>query len=108
MKMIKAIVRPEKSGDVLDALNKEGYRAVTKYSILGRGNQRGLRVGDIYYDEIAKSMLLIVVKDQDESKVTKIILDAAKTEKKGNFGDGKIFVLPVEKSITISSGEVEV
>lgn len=107
MKMIKAVIRPEKANEVLDALNKEGFRAVTKYSILGRGNQRGLRVGDIYYDEIAKSMLMIVVKDEEEEKVTKVILDGAKTGKNGNFGDGKIFVLPVEKAITISSGKEE-
>lgn len=107
MKMIKAVVRPEKSNEVLDALSREGFRAVTKYSVLGRGNQRGLRVGDIYYDEIAKSMLLIVVKDEEEDKVIKLILDGAKTGKNGNFGDGKIFVFPVEKAITISSGKTE-
>lgn len=107
MKMIKAVVRPEKSSSVLDELNKSGFRAVTKYSVLGRGNQRGLRVGDIYYDEIAKSMIMIVVNDEDVNLVLKIIEDTARTDKNGNFGDGKIFVLPVEKVITISSGAEE-
>lgn len=107
MKMIKAVVRPEKSSSVLDELNKSGFRAVTKYSVLGRGNQRGLRVGDIYYDEIAKSMIMIVVNDEDVNPVLKIIEDTARTDKNGNFGDGKIFVLPVEKVITISSGAEE-
>lgn len=107
MKMIKAVVRPEKASEVMEALSKEGFRAVSKYSIVGRGNQRGLKVGTIYYDEISKSMLFIVVKDEDEDKVIKIISSTAKTDKRGNFGDGKIFVLPVEKAITISSGEEE-
>ena len=51
MKMIKAIVRPEKSEDVLDALLVGGFAAATKMSVLGRGKQKGLKVGDTYYDE---------------------------------------------------------
>ena len=50
MKMIKAIVRPEKSEDVLDALLAGGFAAATKMSVLGRGKQKGLKVGDTYYD----------------------------------------------------------
>ena len=49
MKMIKAIVRPEKSEDVLDALLAGGFAAATKMSVLGRGKQKGLKVGDTYY-----------------------------------------------------------
>ena len=44
MKMIKAIVRPEKSEDVLDALLAGGFAAATKMSVLGRGKQKGLKV----------------------------------------------------------------
>lgn len=105
MKMIKAAIRPEKCAEVLEALNRNGFRAATRYSILGRGKQRGLKVGDVYYDEIPKEMIMIVVEDQDVDQVAGIILDTAKTSKKGAFGDGKIFILPVEKTITISSGE---
>lgn len=107
MKMIKAVVRPEKSTVILDALNDAGFRAATNYSVLGRGNQRGLKVGDIYYDEIAKSMIVIVVNAEDVDKVIRIIEENARTVKNGNFGDGKIFVLPVEETITISSGQIE-
>ena len=105
MKMIKAIVRPKKVEDVLDALMQKGYLAATRMNVLGRGKQKGLKVGDVYYDEIPKEMVMIVVEDQDEEKVEKIIIEAARTDKQGTYGDGKIFVLEVEKSITISSGK---
>ena len=43
MKMIKAIVRPEKCDEVLNELCEAGFRATTRYGILGRGKQRGLK-----------------------------------------------------------------
>ncbi|MGB8452560.1 MAG: P-II family nitrogen regulator [Anaerocolumna sp.] len=107
MKMIKAIVRPEKAEDVLDALLLNGFAAASKMSILGRGKQKGLKVGDIYYDEIPKVMLMLVIDDEDEEKVVKIIVDAAKADKKGSYGDGKIFISEVDRSVTISSGKDE-
>lgn len=107
MKMIKAIVRPEKVADVLGGLAKEGINAATRMSILGRGKQQGLKVADVYYDEIPKEMIMIVVEDSDEDKVVKIIVEAAKTSKKGAFGDGKIFITEVGRSVTISSGKEE-
>ncbi len=105
MKMIKATVRPEKYSEVLEALNAKGFRAATRFGILGRGKQRGLKVGDVYYDEIPKEMIMIVVEDKDVDTVTEIIVNSARTSGKGAFGDGKIFILPVERAITISSGE---
>lgn len=105
--MIKAIVRPEKVEDVLDTLMQKGYLAATRMNVLGRGKQKGLKVGDTYYDEIPKEMIMIVVEDQDEVKVEKIIADAARTPNGGTYGDGKIFVMEVEKVVTISSGKEE-
>ncbi len=105
--MIKAIVRPEKVEDVLDTLMQKGYLAATRMNVLGRGKQKGLKVGDTYYDEIPKEMIMIVVEDQDEAKVEKIIADAARTPNGGTYGDGKIFVMEVEKAVTISSGKEE-
>jgi nitrogen regulatory protein PII 1 len=103
--MIKAAVRPEKCAEILDKLNSNGFRAATRYSILGRGKQKGLKVADVYYDEIPKEMIMIVVDDSDEDKVVEIISQTARTSKNGAFGDGKIFVLPVERTVTISSGQ---
>jgi nitrogen regulatory protein PII 1 len=107
MKMIKAIVRPEKAAELIDALSKAGFNALTRMSVLGRGKQQGLKVQDVYYSEIPKEMLMLVVEDKDEEQVSKIIAAAAKTGKKGSFGDGKIFILDVEKTITLSSGKEE-
>ncbi|GEQ21251.1 nitrogen fixation nifHD region glnB 1 [Clostridium butyricum] len=107
MKMIKAVVRPEKCDEVMGKMCEAGFRAVTRFSILGRGKQRGLKVQDVYYDEIPKEMLMIVVSDEDVKSVTDIIVKYSKTNEDGSFGDGKIFIMPVEGVITVSSGEKE-
>ncbi len=107
MKMIKAIVRPEKCDEVLNNLCEAGFRAVTRFGILGRGKQRGLKVEDVYYDEIPKEMLMLVVEDGSVDKVTDIIIKYSRTSDSGSFGDGKIFILPVEKAVTVSSGKDE-
>jgi nitrogen regulatory protein PII 1 len=104
MIMIRSIVRPEKVDNVLAALMEAGFPGVTKMSVVGRGKQRGIKIGEITYDEIPKELLLTVVKDQDKDFVIKTIINAARTGDKGAYGDGKIFVVPVEESYTISSG----
>ncbi len=107
MVMIKAIVRPEKADAVLEALLEAGYSAVTKIPVFGRGKQRGLKVGEVHYDELPKEMLLFVVPNNDKDFVMKTVLEAARTGP-GHFGDGKVFVLPVDEVYTISSGVKEV
>ena len=107
MKMIKAVVRPERSAEVLEALRVAGFPAATKFSILGRGKQQGLKINTVHYDEIPKDMIMTVIEDENVDKISKIIIDAAKTGKTGSYGDGKIFVLPVDRCITISSGKDE-
>jgi nitrogen regulatory protein PII 1 len=107
MIMIRAIVRPEKADDVLAALMDAGFPAVTKYSVTGRGKQRGIKIGEVTYDEIPKTMLLSVVQEADKDFVINTIIDAARSGVKGAFGDGKIFVTEVEEVYTISSGVKE-
>ena len=102
--MLRSIVRPEKVDNVLAALMEAGFPGVTKMSVVGRGKQRGIKIGEVTYDEIPKELLLIVVKDQDRDFAIKTIIKAARTGEKGAFGDGKIFVVPVLESYTISSG----
>ncbi len=104
MIMVRAIVRPEKADDVLAALMDNGYPAVTKYSVAGRGKQRGIKIGEVTYDEIPKTMLMSVVKEDDKDFVVSTIMDAARSGAKGAFGDGKIFVTDVDDVYTISSG----
>ncbi len=107
MLMIKAIVRPEKSSKVLKALFEAGYVAVTKMPVVGRGKQRGIKIGDVTYDELPKEELMMVIKDEDKEFVINTIMDAARSEGKGAFGDGKIFVSPVEEAYTVSRGVKE-
>ncbi|KGO35491.1 MAG: P-II family nitrogen regulator [Desulfoprunum sp.] len=104
MIMIRAIIRPEKSDAVLAALMDAGFPAVTKYSVAGRGKQRGIKIGEVTYDEIPKTMLVSVVNAADRDFVIDTIMKTARTSSKGAFGDGKIFVSPVEDVYTISSG----
>jgi nitrogen regulatory protein PII 1 len=104
MVMIRAIIRPEKVGGVLSELLESGFPAVTKMDVMGRGRQRGIQFGDVYYDEIPKEMLLLVVKDEDKNDVVDIIMRKARTGENGAFGDGKIFVSPVLEAYTVSSG----
>ena len=104
MIMIRSIVRPEKVDDVLAALMEAGFPGVTKMSVVGRGKQRGIKIGEITYDEIPKELLLTVVKDRDKDFAVRAIIKAARTGDKGAFGDGKIFISQVEEAYTISSG----
>ena len=103
--MIKAIIRPEKTNEIMKELNDAGFPAVTKMDVVGRGKQRGVKVGDVIYDEIPKEMLVIVVRDEDKHDVIATILKYGKTGDAGTYGDGKIFVTPVEEVYTISSGQ---
>lgn len=107
MVQIRAIIRPEKSDTVLAALLEAGYPAVTKIPVVGRGKQRGIKIGEVTYDEIPKELLLMVVPEKDLEFVKKIVMETARTSEKGNFGDGKIFVSPVDEVYTISSGVKE-
>ncbi len=102
MKMIRAIIRPEKEQDVVLALEKEGFVSLTKVDVFGRGKQKGIKIGDIHYEELSKTMLMLVVPQEDEAKVIKIIGDTSRT---GSFGDGKIFVTEVSESFTVRTGE---
>ncbi|MBN2618636.1 MAG: P-II family nitrogen regulator [Spirochaetales bacterium] len=104
MVMIRSIVRPEKSQDVIDALFDAGFPAVTKINVAGRGKQQGLKVGGVVYDEIAKDLLLTVVSKSDKELVISTILESAKTGTDGNYGDGKVFISEVDEAYTISSG----
>ena len=98
MKMIKAIVRPEAADEISDHLAEAGFYSMTKISSFGRGKQKGITLGAIHYDELPKTLIMMVVEDDDVNKVLGLVKEKAYT---GNFGDGKIFVTQVEKAFTI-------
>ena len=98
MKFVRAIVRPEREQDVLQCLESEGIYALTKTPVLGRGIERGIQVGAVSYDELAKIMLMIVVDDEHLPKTVQAIEAGART---GHPGDGKIFIEEVRDIYSI-------
>ena len=108
MKMIKAIVRPERLEFVKKALENQGQYGMTVMPVEGRGDQKGIslqyRGGAITVDLIPKVQIEVVIKDVDVDKVIAAICEGAKT---GKIGDGRIFILPVERSIKVRTGEQE-
>ena len=102
MKMIMAVIRPERLQNVKDALKEVGINAMTITDVRGRGQQSGLkfsnRVGTFVVDEIEKTKIEIVIEDEQKEDAIKAIRAAAAT---GHMGDGRIFVMPVEEDIRI-------
>jgi nitrogen regulatory protein P-II 1 len=108
MKLIKAVIRPERFDFVKKALEDLGLYAMTVTEVMGRGEQKGIslkyRGGTLAIDLLPKVIIEVVVHDSEEAPVLTAIEAAAKT---GKIGDGKIFVIPVERSIRVRTGEVE-
>lgn len=92
MKMLRAIIRPEKANEVITSLEKAGFYAYTRMDVMGRGRQKGIRVGSSWYEELSKTCLILVVEDRDTDRLLDILKIAART---GNPGDGKISVIPL-------------
>ena len=61
MILIRAIIRPEKKDEVLAELSQAGFNAVTAVDVVGRGKQKGIKIGGVVYDEIPKTMLIMAV-----------------------------------------------
>jgi nitrogen regulatory protein PII 1 len=102
MKMIRAVIRPEAVDKVADNLETGGFTALTRIEVFGRGKQKGIKVGNVVYDNLPKTMLMLVVGDDQTENAVKIIEDSART---GNIGDGKIFITTVEDAYTIRTGQ---
>ena len=73
MKMIWAIIRPEYSQKVIDALEKTGISAMTRLHVTGHGAEIGITAGSVNYSEIPKEMLMLVLPDIDVARAVKII-----------------------------------
>lgn len=106
MKMVMAIIRPERLQCVKDALRDKGINGMTITHVSGRGEQMGLkftnRVGEFVVDEIEKVKIESVVEDDEVDTVIQTIRKYSET---GHPGDGRIFVIPVERSIRIRTVE---
>lgn len=87
---------------MVESLEKAGFVSLTKMEVFGRGKQKGIHTAEVEYDELPKTLLMLVVEDEDKSKVIETIKESAYT---GKYGDGKIFVSPVEEAYTVRTGE---
>lgn len=106
MKKIEAIVKPFKLDDVKDALNTIGITGMTISEVKGYGRQKGhteiYRGAEYVIDFIPKIKIEIVVSADQVDQVVDTVRSAANT---GKIGDGKIFVLPVERVVRVRTGE---
>jgi nitrogen regulatory protein P-II 1 len=106
MKKIEAIIKPFKLDDVKDALADIGINGMTVTEVKGYGHQKGhkelYRGAEYSVDFLPKIKLEVVVVAERLDAALDAIIGAART---GKIGDGKIFVLPVEQTVRIRTGE---
>jgi nitrogen regulatory protein PII len=109
MKLIKAIIRPNKLEEVKDALNKISVSGLTVTEVRGHGRQKGHRAvyrGTEYVVTLLpKLMIELVIDEHLVDDAIKAIVNTART---GEIGDGRVFVLPVETGYNIRTGERDV
>ncbi len=106
MKKIEAIIKPFKLDEVKEALQEVGLKGMTVTEVKGFGRQKGhtelYRGAEYVVDFLPKIKVEIVIGDDRVEQATEAIIKAART---GKFGDGKIFVMPVEQVVRIRTGE---
>ena len=109
MKLIVAIIRPEKLEAVQAALNENDVYLMTVSDVRGCGRQRGFtevyRGSEFDVRLLPKLKLEIAVNDAFVEAAVEAIVHAARTMETGQIGDGKIFVLPLDDCIRIRTGE---
>jgi len=106
VKLVEAIIRPFKLEDVKEALSKVGISGMTVSEVKGFGRQKGhselYRDAEYVVDFVPKVKIEIVVNDAQASELAQIIESAART---GKIGDGKIFVMSLDETVRIRTGE---
>jgi nitrogen regulatory protein P-II 1 len=106
MKNVVAMIRPAKLEGVKKALEAAGFASMTISEVKGRGQQMGIiqqwRGQEYRVDILPKVKVEVVVPDDQVDRLVDLIVNSART---GSIGDGKIFVMPVEKAIRIRTGE---
>ncbi|OKZ12179.1 MAG: transcriptional regulator [Bacteroides sp. 43_108] len=105
MKKIEAIIRKSRFEDVKNALLNADIEWFSYYDVRGIGKAREGRIyRGVVYDtsSIERRLISIVVRDKNVEKTVRAVMEAART---GDIGDGRIFIIPVEDSIRIRTGE---
>ena len=108
MKRIDAVIRPSQLDEVKQRLTGLGVTGLTAFEVRGFGRQKGhtetYRGSEYTVDFLPKMKIEIVLPDAQVDVAVKAIVDAAKT---GKIGDGKIFVIDIERAVRIRTGEVD-
>jgi len=108
MKMVIAIIKPFRLDAVREAIGKIGIEGMTVSEVKGFGRQKGqteiYRGAEYQVHFVPKTKLEIVISDDRVPSLIEAIRTAAKTDR---IGDGKIFVLDVEKAVRIRTGEMD-
>jgi len=108
MKKIEAIIKPFKLDDVKDALEAIDIHGLTITEVKGHGRQKGhselYRGAEYVVDFLPKIKIELVINEGQVDEAIDAIVASAKT---GKVGDGKVFVLPVERTIRIRTGETD-
>ena|SRR3989304_3408244 len=107
MKKLEVVIRPNKLGDVKSALEALGIVGMTVSDVRGVGRQKGhtehYRGSEYTVEFLPKVKIEVII----ASELTNQAIDAiCKSAKTGKFGDGKIFIIPVEEIVRIRTGEV--
>ena len=106
MKKVEAIIKPFKLDEVKDRLNEIGIKGITVSEVKGYGRQKGhtelYRGAEYIVDFLPKIKMEIIVSDTQVEDVISTIMQAAQT---GRIGDGKIFVIDLQDTIRIRTGE---
>ena len=106
MRLIKAIIRPNKVDEVREALEKLSISGMTVTEVRGHGKQKGhtaiYRGKEYNVSLLPKMEIEVVVDDAAADDAVKAIIQAART---GEIGDGRVFVIPVARSYRIRTGE---
>ena len=109
MKLVVAIIRPEKLEAVQEALNEQEVYLMTVSDVRGCGRQRGYtevyRGTELQVRLLPKLKLEIAVNDAFVEAAVEAIVHSARTGNTGQIGDGKIFVLPLDDCVRIRTGE---
>jgi len=108
MKKIETIIKPFKLEALKDALHELNINGMTVSEVKGFGRQKGhteiYRGAEYMVDFIPKVKVEIIIEEERVDSVIEAIITSVRT---GKIGDGKIFVLPVEKIIRIRTGETD-
>jgi nitrogen regulatory protein P-II 2 len=108
MKLVMAIIKPFKLDDVREALTPLGVQGLTVTEVKGFGRQKGqteiYRGAEYHVSFLPKVKLEVAVQDDQAEAVVEAIMRAAQT---GKIGDGKIFVLDIERAVRIRTGELD-